>query len=108
MRTLLCCALLMMLQTGAAKIEPQPGCRIWDPYCQPAIGHELMDLPAVKLRGWEEVFGPPDENDPHIDFKIVDHVGYVQYWTCTDTSRVLLRSEDGTRHCIKFPQGATQ
>jgi hypothetical protein len=31
----------------------------------------------------------------------------VPYWTCADKSRILLTSEDGQHHCIKFGGGET-
>ena len=106
MRTLLCCALLMMLQTGVTKIVPQPGCRIWDPYCQPAIGHEPMDVPAV-----QEDYVAHKKSEGFAcgqDWCVATKDILEKRWTCADKSRVLLTSEDGARHCIKFPQGATQ
>lgn len=63
---------------------------------------EPMDVPAIIGKDWQAMIGNIDYSDPHEEWKVIDHVGYMRWWTCADKKRILLTAEDGTRHCVSF------
>ena len=81
------------------KLEPPlPSCNV-NPNMKPC--QRALDEPALPGDKWTAMFGNPDYSNPHEEWKVVDHIGYVRSWTCADKSRVLETSEDGKRWCRK-------
>lgn len=62
----------------------------------------IVDVPAIVGKDWQQMYGNADYSNPHEEWKTVDHWGYMRWWTCEDKARILMVSEDGTRHCLKF------
>lgn len=88
-------ALILLIGQTAKLSDLASGCGI--PQTQHASS-QPMDVPAVQVQRKEKC-GVNIAND-----------GYAcafTYWTCSDKSRILLTSEDGTRHCVKFSQDLT-
>ncbi len=63
---------------------------------------EPMDVPAVQEQRIVHYAG--DGWGCGMDWCISQTDVYEPYWTCADKFRVLLTSEDGAHHCVRFPQ----
>lgn len=71
---------------------------------QGGVGHAgPSDVPAIQRKA---LVKSRAEICDHIDSSLPESKAYCEsvqkYWTCSDTSRILLTSEDGVKHCIKF------